>query len=193
MPKLLAVDLDGTLFYPKKLTRCISKKNVKFLREWIDAGNRVVLISSRSYEFVKNLKNEIKRDIDFLSSTSAQIEADGKLVRDVYMPNKELKSILDHIEEKYQPIAFLANSKESGHVIKACRNVNKGILIFYKIWWWFQFKYREKFTMSDEKFNDLLNLFFISSIFLCSNRYDILGYNTLFNEVITVNDIVIIL
>lgn len=166
MPKLLAVDLDGTLFYPKKLTRCISKKNVKFLREWIDAGNRVVLISSRSYEFVKNLKNEIKRDIDFLSSTSAQIEADGKLVRDVYMPNKELKAILDHIEEKYQPIAFLANSKESGHVIKACRNVNKGILIFYKIWWWFQFKYREKFTMSDEKFNDLLNNGEISKVMI---------------------------
>ena len=116
MSKLLAVDLDGTLFYPKKLTRCISKKNVKFLREWIDAGNRVVLISSRSFEFVENLKKEIKRDVDFLSSTSAQIYADGKLIRDERMPGKDLHEVLNHIEKNYSPIAFLVNSKESGHV-----------------------------------------------------------------------------
>ena len=107
MSKLLAVDLDGTLFYPKKLTRCISKKNVKFLRNWIDAGNRVVLISSRSFEFVKNLQKEIGREVDFLSSTSAQIYANGKLIRDAYMPNDKLKDILDHIEEKYPDTKFV--------------------------------------------------------------------------------------
>lgn len=157
MSKLLAVDLDGTLFYPKKLTRCISKKNVKFLREWIDAGNKVVLISSRSFEFVKGLQKEIDRDIDFLSSTSAQIYADGKLIRDENMPANELHEVLEHIEQKYQPIAFLVNSKESGHVIKACRDLRNSLLWFYKIWWFFQFKYRENFTVSDKAFNELVD------------------------------------
>lgn len=157
MSKLLAVDLDGTLFYPKKLTRCISKKNVKFLRDWIDAGNKVVLISSRSYEFVENLKKEIKRDIDFLSSTSAQIYADGKIIRDVRMPGKELREVLDHIEKNYSPIAFLVNSKESGHVIKVCQELGHGLLIFYKLWWFFQFKYREKFIVSNKAFNELVD------------------------------------
>ena len=63
MGKLLAVDLDGTLFYPKQHTKCISKKNVKFLQKWIDQGNKVVLISSRGYDFVKRLKEEIQRGI----------------------------------------------------------------------------------------------------------------------------------
>ena len=39
MNKVLATDLDGTLFYPKGRKRCIPKKNVKFLQDFIDDGN----------------------------------------------------------------------------------------------------------------------------------------------------------
>ena len=49
MSKVLAVDLDGTLFYPRKLKRCISLKNVHFLRRWIDEGNRLLVVTSRSH------------------------------------------------------------------------------------------------------------------------------------------------
>ena len=63
MSKLLAVDLDGTLFYPKQVTHRISKKNVAFLRKWIDAGNKVVLVSSRSNDFTNKLDKEIKRPV----------------------------------------------------------------------------------------------------------------------------------
>lgn len=157
MSKLLAVDLDGTLFYPKKLTRCISKKNVKFLREWIDAGNRVVLISSRSFEFVSKLKDEIKRDFDFLSSTSAQIVANNKVIRDVRMPGAELKEVLTHVEEKYKPIAMLVNNKQSGHVIKSVNPIGHTVMFFYKIWWFFQFKYREKWIVDNKAFDELVD------------------------------------
>ena len=60
MSKVLAVDLDGTLFYPRKLKRCISLKNVHFLRRWIDEGNRLLVVTSRSHEFTVRLKNEIQ-------------------------------------------------------------------------------------------------------------------------------------
>ena len=73
MCKVLACDLDGTLFYPRGIKRCISRKNVKFLRKWIDLGNKVVLITSRSYEFVQRLKKEIDRSFDVMTCTSAQI------------------------------------------------------------------------------------------------------------------------
>ena len=64
MCKLLACDLDGTLFYPRQIGRCIPMRNVRFLRHWIDAGNKVVLITSRSYEYVEKLFKEIKRPVD---------------------------------------------------------------------------------------------------------------------------------
>lgn len=156
MSKLLAVDLDGTLFYPRQFVRCIPKKNVKFLRKWIDAGNRVVLISSRSYEFIKNLEKEIERPVDFLSSTSAQIVANGELVQDLKMNNKHLEAALADIERRFQPLGFLAASKESGHMIKVVNPVNRFIFFFYHIWWFFQFKYREKYVMGNDKFNDFI-------------------------------------
>lgn len=156
MSKLLAVDLDGTLFYPRQFKRCISKKNVKFLRRWIDSGNKVILISSRSMGFVENLKEEIQRPFDYISSTSAQICADGKLIQDLNIPNSELVSVLKDIEDKFQPLGFLASGKESGHVIKRCRDVSKLIFSFYHIWWWFQLKYREKFVMDNKVFEDLI-------------------------------------
>ena len=60
MAKLLAIDLDGTLFYPRRVRKCICKKNVIFLRKWIDAGNKLVLVTSRSTQFTAKLKDEIQ-------------------------------------------------------------------------------------------------------------------------------------
>lgn len=156
MSKLLAVDLDGTLFYPKKMTRCISKKNVKFLQHWIDAGNRVVLISSRSYAFVSKLQDEIGRNVDFMSGTSSQIVADGKLVKDICIPKEHLKEVLNNIEEKYQPLAFMASGKEGGQIIKSLQKVNKFLLVWYKFWWIFQFKYREPIVIDNNAFDDFV-------------------------------------
>ena len=65
MAKLLAIDLDGTLFYPKRIRKCICKKNVEFLRKWIDEGNKLVLVTSRSTQFTAKLKDEIQRPVDF--------------------------------------------------------------------------------------------------------------------------------
>ena len=87
MAKLLAIDLDGTLFYPKSIRRCICKKNVKFLRRWIDAGNKVVLVTSRSTQFTERLKDEIKRPVDFITCCSSQIIANDKLIYNKAMPN----------------------------------------------------------------------------------------------------------
>ena len=152
MSKLLAVDLDGTLFYPKQLTRRISKKNVAFLRKWIDAGNKLVLVTSRSTQFTAKLKDEIKRPVDFLNCCSSQIIANDKLIYDQCMPNEELKQILNAIEETYEPIAFLMTSENHPCIIKYSRKVNRIFTVFYRIWWWFQFSYREPFTVDNEMF-----------------------------------------
>ena len=90
MGKLLAVDLDGTLFYPKGVKRCISKKNVKFIQDFIDAGNRVVLITSRSTQFTDKLKSEIERDFDIMNCTSSQIFHDGECIRDNPLNKEDL-------------------------------------------------------------------------------------------------------
>ena len=156
MAKLLALDLDGTLFYPKRIKKCICKKNILFLRKWIDAGNKVVLVTSRSAQFATKLKDEIARPVDFLTCTSAQIISNDELIFDKPMPNQKLKKILDKVEKAYEPIALLMTSENHPCIIKYTRNVSKIFLNFYRIWWWFQFSYREPYTLDNDMFDKKL-------------------------------------
>ncbi len=155
--KLLAVDLDGTLFYPKQVKRCIPKKNIKFLQDFIDAGNKVVIVSSRSHFFTKKLEQEVNRPIDFINCTSAQIIADGKIIRDKVVDNNQLKDILLEIDKKYKPLGYLMTSKKYSIVAKDNGRVSGFFKIFYALWYFFQFKYREEYVINTEKFNKELD------------------------------------
>ena len=157
MAKLLAIDLDGTLFYPKRIKKCICKKNVLFLRKWIDAGNKLVLVTSRSTQFTAKLKDEIQRPVDFINCCSSQIIANDEIIFDKCMPRGELKGILSRIEQTYEPIAFLMTSENYPCLIKYSRKVSKIYTVFYRIWWWFQFSYREPFTLDNDLFEKELD------------------------------------
>ena len=157
MAKLLAIDLDGTLFYPKRIKRCICKKNVLFLRKWIDAGNKLVLVTSRSTQFTAKLKDEIARPVDFINCCSSQIIADDKMVFEKAMPREKLKKILAHIEKNYEPIALLMTSENHPCIIKSTRNISNVYLNFYRLWWWFQFSYREPYIVDNDLFEKELN------------------------------------
>ena len=156
MSKLLACDLDGTLFYPKQAGRCISRRNVKFLRRWIDAGNKLVLITSRSLEFVERLKKEIERPFDIMACTSAQTIYERELVRHIWMSNDELQKVLKHIDEKYKPLGFLLTAEGHPCVTYNTKRARLFFQIFYHLWYWGQFKYREPCENSNELFIDLM-------------------------------------
>ena len=157
MCKVLACDLDGTLFYPRGIRRCISRKNVRFLRRWVDAGNKIVLVTSRSHIFTEKLKKEIQRPFDTLNFTSARVYHDDELIRDVWMPNKEIKAVFEEIETKYKPLGYMLNSDEDGLV---AYNPKRSGFIFtwiVYIWYFFQFKYREPGKINNAKFLDVLD------------------------------------
>ena len=156
MGKLLAIDLDGTLFYPKRVRKCICKKNVKFLRKWIDEGNKLVLVTSRSTQFTEKLKDEIKRPVDFINCCSSQIIANGEMIYEQAMPREKLKKILNYIELTYEPIAFLMTSENHPCIIKYSRKVSHVYLTFYRLWHWFQFAYREPYIADNELFENSL-------------------------------------
>lgn len=153
--KVLATDLDGTLFYPKNKLRCIPKKNVKFLRKWIDAGNKLVLVTSRSAEFCKRLEEEIDRPFDLISCTGAQIRADGKLIRDVAIPNDIMEDVLNKVNRTARPLGVLMTTAKYPCAVKDIRHVPYAwlLLFFYKIYWHLQFKYREPYHFNNKDFN----------------------------------------
>lgn len=152
MNKVLATDLDGTLFYPRRIKRCIPKSNLIFLRKWIDEGNKLVLVTSRSEEFIKRVVDEIQRPVDLILCNSSKIIANGQTIRDVIIPKETINNVLDQISKKYAPLAYLMTTKNYPCVIKNNRFTGRVLMAFYKLWWLLQFKYREPYTLSNSKF-----------------------------------------
>ena len=151
--KVLATDLDGTLFYPKRFRHCICRKNIKFLQDWIDNGNRLVLVTSRSTEFLEKLKKEIQRPFDMISCTSSRIVIDGEVVKDDGIDNVALKTILHDIEEKYHPRSFIMSTRDYPNILYDNGTINFFFAIIYKLWWIFQFAYREPYIVKNEVFH----------------------------------------
>ena len=48
MIRTIATDLDGTLFYPKRMFRLISTANRQFVRNASEAGKDVILVTGRN-------------------------------------------------------------------------------------------------------------------------------------------------
>ena len=59
MEKIIATDLDGTLFYPKDTKEMISKPNLFFLQNFIDNGGKTILISGRSHLYCQKTVKKI--------------------------------------------------------------------------------------------------------------------------------------
>lgn len=156
MPKVLATDLDGTLMYPAHLFRCIPRKNVVFLRKWIDAGNKLVLITSRGPEYMDRLRKEIQRDFDYVTYTSSYIVANGEVIRDVSIDAKTMTDITDRIYHEYHPMAYLMNTKDSPLLIKNLSGVGTLLICMYWFYWLFQGKRREKYILSNKVFDEYL-------------------------------------
>ena len=155
MPKVIATDLDGTLFYPKQRIRMISNKSLKFLRDFIDAGNRVVLVSGRNLEYCKKVVAKIKRKVDIIGCNSSYIYSDEKMIKETYFNPDRISTILQELTETYHPIATLLMAGERNLISKDSFK-SRLISLGYKFWYFTQGVYREKFYFNNDKYNEVV-------------------------------------
>lgn len=154
MAKLLATDLDGTLLYPVRLKVAIPKKNAKFIRDWIDNGNRVVCVSSRTLSFLPRLEKETGRQLDFIGASSAQISVKGEVVKDTPFDNKILKEIIPELDKKYHPFVFILSTDKHPFCIKTNIKRTKWLAWFYRTYWKMQFARKERYVLDETTFNE---------------------------------------
>lgn len=153
MGKVLALDLDGTLFYPRGHKRLVSKKNKDFIKRFINEGNKVVLVSSRTSDFCEKVLDELQLPIDYIALTGSIIKADGVVMQDLSIPNDNLKSILKGIRRQYKPIAFILTCKGQPLILKAFIKVGKLLEKGYLFWYKMAFGiYREQFVADAKLF-----------------------------------------
>ncbi len=99
MIKLIATDLDGTLFYPKNRVYARPKKNRIFLRNFIDRGGKLCRVSGRNVKILPRIRKGLKRESDFIGCNGGYIK-DGKGFHDRKPLNKRKRK---EFYEKYLP------------------------------------------------------------------------------------------
>lgn len=156
MPKVIATDLDGTLFYPKKTVRMISSPNRKFLQKFIDEGNRVVIVSGRNHYFSNKVVEKIGRPVDIIGCNSAYIKINGQIVKETFFPKKRIKEILDEITKDFHPMGYFLMSKEENFVINK-KGVRSIVGFVYFCYYTAQGVYREPYYQSEELFVKEIN------------------------------------
>lgn len=155
MSKILAVDLDGTLFYPMGRKQLVSDKNIEFLRKFIDQGNRVVLVSSRNEDTISKVIKEIDREVDFIGVNGCVMSINGKIVKDIAIPSDVLYELVNNIAEEHKPIALLSTSKNYPIVIASLAGTGRFFKWFYAKYYSLTFGiYAEKYSVDNDIFFD---------------------------------------
>ena len=151
MEYVLATDLDGTLFYPKKKIRMVSKQNIAFLRRIKAEGGRVVLVSSRGNKFLERVSRKLGIDCDYIGTDGTQVVIDGKVVRDEHFDPSKLRHLVDDLRASYDPPLFLLSST-SKPIIMTRTQVSHMTNIMYFLYQLFQGAYREPWIRNDHVF-----------------------------------------
>lgn len=154
MSKVIATDLDGTLFYPKDKKEMIYKPNLFFLQSFIDDGGKVILITGRSYKYCLRVIRKIGRQCQAISYNGACVFDGEKTLSMNSIPNDEAKSIISDIYNTYKnPGVFLMTEKGLFiHLEYKSWLIRKGYELYYKG----QKIYAEDLVMGEDKYSEEL-------------------------------------
>lgn len=150
--KLIAIDLDGTLFYPKKPISLVIKKNVIFIQDAIKAGHQIVFVTSRNHEFVKKVVEKVGMPIDIVSKNGSQIYYDNQMVQNAFVDNQMIKTIFKDILNVF-PRLLLSIDTDKHTNLAFTESKQKWLFFIYKLYYFIQGNYREDYTLNNELFH----------------------------------------
>ena len=156
MIKLIAADLDGTLLYPKRKISVLTRKNKNFLRDYVNDGNRVVIVSGRNIDISKHISKKIGTQVDMVACNGSLTLKDGKIINDSPMNAEDVKMLYEENKNNEYIMSWIFMSDTHPLVIVPV-DINPLMTFFYRIGLFFQFKYLEKFVIGEKHLYNLLN------------------------------------
>jgi len=151
MPKLFAIDLDGTLFYPKKRIRLVSKENVAFIKFAIAQGHQVVFVTSRNRQFVEKVLKQINVDIDFVCRNGCMVVHNHQVILDQSMTSKDVEDVTQYIQNRHPRFMFSIDTKNESNIVFTSNYVWYLDLI-YRLYYLLQGRYREAYKKDNAYF-----------------------------------------
>lgn len=155
MIKLLATDLDGTLFYPKKKIRVLSEKNKAFLREVIKKNKEVVLVSGRNFYIADIIGKKLHHHVDMIACNGACVYVDNKLIDETPIEKKIVKDIFEKSRNDKRIVAWTFMSNNHKMVIVPT-HLNFFIRFLLRIGLFLQFNMQEPYNMGEKYLKRLL-------------------------------------
>lgn len=148
--KYLATDLDGTLFYPKDKKEMITKENLLLVREFIDKGNELIVISGRSLMYCVQVLRRINRDVTLICYNGSVIYSNNKCLIDYSINNDIAKKIIHECYDELKIKGILLMT-DKGLYVKT-RTELEFFKVFYKKIYGLQKVYAENVIIDNNEF-----------------------------------------
>lgn len=156
MCRILATDLDGTLFYPKRKIRMIDKKNLAMLERHFSRGGKVILVTGRNVPFIRKVQKKLKHPVDIVSCSGAYVEANGEILNDEVLPSNIGRDIYKMISESFSAyaVSILGRNGSMGIHYHKIGLLKKFLFRFLYI---FEGVYAEKHTRGEKKILSMID------------------------------------
>lgn len=152
---VIATDLDGTLFYPKKKIRMVSKKTKEFINRFKEDGGKVLLVTGRNSFFGEKTGRKTKNDFDYVACNGSIVVSNGEVIFERPFPNDIARKLVDELSMEVSPKITFLFTKDHNMVCQR-KPLHNWVKVGYTIWRFLQGTYREPFYRSDKIFEQEL-------------------------------------
>lgn len=149
MIKIVASDLDGTLFYPKRKINMVTKKNAAFFRDFYKAGGSIVLVTGRSRRIPMKVEKKVKVPISVLGCNGAFVYEDGIFKNSYPIERETLMKIYIQLRANFGIIGWLIFD-ETDQIKVAATNTGNWVPMIAAFLNMFNLSYSEKYVFSEQ-------------------------------------------
>lgn len=153
--KLFAIDLDGTLFYPKHPIVLLSKKTVSFIKEIEKNGDIFSVVSGRNIISCKKVFEKTGTKPYIVGCNGAFIYSNGKFISSSCLKKDDANKVLNFIYKNYKPLAVYAMSSMGETFVREKFGPFKKL--GFKIYDIFQGKLWHEYSFNRSKFEETIN------------------------------------
>lgn len=154
MTKVIATDLDGTFFYPKRKIGMIPHRSLKFVRNFIHDGGRLLLVTGRSQFFTIHVEEKVGSSLDVIGMNGAYMLIDGEVVEEHFL-NPVVLQLVEEIKSKFKVKGMMLLSKRYPLLIDG-PDMSLARKYGYRFYYWSQGVYAEDYLVSRSLFNSEL-------------------------------------
>jgi len=156
MIKLIATDLDGTLFYPKRRFTLMTRRNKKFLRDFYKSGGEIILVTGRSKRVPDKVANRLDIKASVLGCNGAFFYEDNTYKYDHPINQQLFLKVYMKLRRNYGIIGWLLLDNTDKMKVSA-PTTSSMVIMFARLLNKFNFSYAERYVMGETQFLDAVS------------------------------------